>query len=544
MNFSFTEFIADFVYRTLQKIQRNLKHIFIFALMGLVIGLFYAMGFYSPLYTASSELLINNADKPNVIGTHMELLKSTGIADKVSKEINERYNLNLPEEKRIAEVKKALSVENIPNTDIIKVKAMWNNPAIAQQIVSATIDEYKTLNNKTTINEFSKIRQVLHEKVKNEEKNLLLLDNKLNEQNSNTNTNYLVQSADYTAVMNDLKTRLIESELEEARSMVDVNIINTPDVSTTPVFPGKFQLALLFALLSGYMGLKITLTKEFFKNSFTNSDQIEKETGERVLGIIPWLDKDAYEEPDVMFAIGETASAYSLAYQKTVSNIRMLGNLYEKKVLGFTSSEASKLRSTIIMNIACGLSKTTQSVIVVDADFRTPTVAKEMDFEENNGYSLENLLEEISLCLKNARPFDESRVALYIRSVHNTNNFFVLPNTSCLPDPSEYLYSHAFSMLIRILKKRFDWVFIDTPPVLAVPDAMAISSQTDGMIITTGLETKKQTLKKILKQFRSYKINVFGIISREMDVSRSFSSNEYIRQMFARLMPQNEDILT
>ena len=60
-------------------------------------------------------------------------------------------------------------------------------------------------------------------------------------------------------------------------------------------------------------------------------------------------------------------------------------------------------------------------------------------------------------------------------------------------------------MLIRILKKRFDWVFIDTPPVLAVPDAMAISSQTDGMIITTGLETKKQTLKKILKQFRSYK---------------------------------------
>lgn len=246
MNFSFTEFIADFVYRTLQKIQRNLKHIFIFALMGLVIGLFYAMGFYSPLYTASSELLINNADKPNVIGTHIELLKSTGIADKISKEINERYNLNLPDEKRIAVVKNALSVENIPNTDIIKVKAKWNNPAVAQQIVSATVEEYKTLNNKTAINEFSKIRQVLSEKVKNEEKNLLLLDNKLKEhnteQNSSAYTNYMMQTADYTAVMNDLKTRLIESELEEARSMVDVNIINTPDISTTPVFPANSSL--------------------------------------------------------------------------------------------------------------------------------------------------------------------------------------------------------------------------------------------------------------------------------------------------------------
>ena len=97
-------------------------------------------------------------------------------------------------------------------------------------------------------------------------------------------------------------------------------------------------------------------------------------------------------------------------------------------------------------------------------------------------------------------------------------------------------------MLIQKLKDNYDWIFIDTPPVMAVPDALTVGSFSDGVILTVGLDCRKSHLKKVRKVFNVNHVSIFGIITRELQTGEAASGNEYIKQLISRMMPQ-DDIL-
>lgn len=274
-----------------------------------------------------------------------------------------------------------------------------------------------------------------------------------------------------------------------------------------------------------------------------NYEKIEEDLGIPVLGVIPWLDREIYDEPDIMFAIDEAASFYSLAYQKTVSCLKLRGNSLKKRVFGFTSSEFSKFRSTIIMNTAYSLSRTGQSVIVVDADFRTPSIGADLGLNPANHRDLAGLITAMSREIRENELFMHEKIDQCTYSIPNISNFFIIPNSGSSPDPSLYLHSSAFRRLLQELKSRYDWVFIDIPPISAVPDALMVGSCVDGIVLMTGLDVDRMLLRKICQQFKTYNIEVFGVITREIQANRAVSANTYIKQIMARMLMKNEHLI-
>lgn len=354
-------------------------------------------------------------------------------------------------------------------------------------------------------------------------------------------TDYQQKETALERIVNNLRADQAELEVKEAGFAGDVVLIDRPVLPTSVAFPDRLELVMLIAMFSALLASLFTLTKEFGKNTYNDTDEIEKDLNTPVLGTIPWLERELYDEPDVMYAIEETASFYSLAYQKAVSSIRIKGDFLNKKAISFTSSESSKNRSTIIMNIAYSLSRTGQSVVVVDADFRTPSLGKEMGFEVSAKYSLAELLTVIGKDLQEKEDFDREKINPYVRSIPSVNDFFIIPNSGNVPDPCEFLYSDAFNCLIKGLKEKYDWVLIDVPPAIAVPDAVMAGLYVDGTIIITGLETNKNVLRKIYRQFETYNISVFGVIAREIQEKEAVFSNKYIKQMISRMMPHAEN---
>lgn len=312
----------------------------------------------------------------------------------------------------------------------------------------------------------------------------------------------------------------------------EIIILDTPKVPFYSSFPGRMELISLFTIFSGIMALIIALLRESYREIYNSPEEIEKDLNVPVMGTIPWLEKEIYDEPDIMFAIDEAASFYSLAYQKAVSCLKLRGNNQKKKVFAFTSSEFSKFRSTIIMNIAYGLSRTGESVVVVDADFRTPSIGRDLGLKLDNKGDLTELLSDLS-----------EDIDHYIYSVPGIKNFYIIPNNGNSADPSLYLYSDSFRRLIHKLKLKYDRVFIDTPPVLAVPDTFMIGPSIDGVILVTGFEPDKPTLRKIQKQLETYEINMFGIITRELQTQEAVSANMYIKQMITRLMTRGQNMV-
>ncbi len=354
---------------------------------------------------------------------------------------------------------------------------------------------------------------------------------------------YEQQEASLINIVNNLKSKQAELHIKEAEIPVSARILDSPAIPASVTFPGRLEVIMIVKFFFGLLASMFILTREYLKNSYSDAEEMEKDLNTPVLGVIPWLDIELYDEQDVMYAIEETASFYSLAYQKTVSGMRIKGDFRNNRAISFTSSEFSKNRSTIIMNIAYSLSRTGESVVVMDADFRTPSIGKDMNFDVNSKYSLAQLLALINKDIQETGGFDEEKINLYTRSIPNVNKFFIIPNSGNVADPCEFLYSQAFEYLVKTLKNKYDWVLIDSPPAMAVPDAFMAGRYADGTIIISGLETNKSVLRKIHRQFKDYNISVLGVIARELQEKEAIFSNKYIRQMINRLIPQNEGAL-
>jgi capsular exopolysaccharide synthesis family protein len=380
----------------------------------------------------------------------------------------------------------------------------------------------------------------------------MLLKKALNELNSRkalipvrelTLSNYLQQELNWAGIVNTLKAKQVEAEIKESEVISNISVVDTPALPVFATFPGKPQLIALFAIFAGLLSSVYAVIKSLLRNNYDNVEEMESDLNLPVLGVIPWIDNEAYNESDVAFAVDETTSFYALAYQKIISGMRIKGYNSGNKALAFTSSEFSKYRSTIITNIAYGLSKTGQSVVIVDADFRTPSIARELEIERAIKYSLSELIVNAAKDIQETGSFNTDRINMFVRPVPGSNNLFAVPNSENVSDPCEFLHSEAFKLIIQELKNRYDWVLVDVPPALAVPDAMTVGSAVDGMVIVTGLEVNRSVLNKVCRQFENYKINVFGVIAREMQTNEAASSNEYIKQMISKMMPQNPNFL-
>ncbi len=345
---------------------------------------------------------------------------------------------------------------------------------------------------------------------------------------------YSQQENNLSNIVNTLKTKKVAAEVKELGISDSVKIMGNPAGSSA--FPGRIQLICLFAVFSGLLASLFVVGRERLKNNYDDPEQIEKDLNVPVLGVIPLREKKLFDDFDEIITLEEKTPVNSLAYQKAVSRMRIKGCNSDARALAFTSMDSSRSGSDAIMNMAYSISKTGQSVVVADADFRTSPSEKKSWLDASYNSGLKELLAVIAKDIQEKSTFAAEKLDSYIGSVPGRDNFFVIPNSGGIADPGEFLYSAAFSLLIEELKKKYDWVFIDVPPVSDVPDALIAGSQVDGMVIVAGHETNRSVLKKIHRQFENYNIKIFGIITHELQEKEDISVKEYIKQAFGKIV--------
>jgi capsular exopolysaccharide synthesis family protein len=349
------------------------------------------------------------------------------------------------------------------------------------------------------------------------------------------------QEASWTNIVDTLKAHQVETRIKESEIVSNISMIDIPRIAIYPAFPGKTIILAVFTLFGFLLGLAGSLIVYLLKDSYEDLDQLSDDLKTPVLGVVPWLDKETYSDPESLFATDEVTSYYSLAYQNIISSFRVKGNNLGVKTLAFTSTEFSKSRSTILMNIAYGLCKAGQSVIIVDADFRTPSVHKEFKLFKDDKLNLGELINNIKKNMEETGEFNWKYLSYFAHEVPGASNLYIIPNNNNVYDPYEYLHSAAFNKLMHQLKENYDWILLDTPPVLAVSDAIAVGSYTDGIVLITGLDTTKSAIKKVHRLFNNYHQPIFGIVARELQTQEAASSNTYIKQLIKRMIPDDDE---
>lgn len=192
------------------------------------------------------------------------------------------------------------------------------------------------------------------------------------------------------------------------------------------------------------------------------------------------------------------------AYRSLRTSIKFTSVDKPIKTVVVTSSVMAEGKTTVSGNLAYILSQDGARVLLIDCDLRKPSVHYNFFISNNEG--LTDVL--VGNCdLKNViKKVDES--------------LYVITAGTIPPNPSEILGSKSMEKLLEELAINFDYIIMDTPPVLPVTDALVLAAKSDAtLMVIKARKTKEKMVKQTYDHLMEVRANVIGTVLNECDKS-------------------------
>lgn len=259
-----------------------------------------------------------------------------------------------------------------------------------------------------------------------------------------------------------LKTRE-ETAISYASTVTDSRIVDAPYSTGAVIRPDKNNIYLMALLCGLAIPLALITLKEVLTNSVQTKKEIERKTGLKVFGEVGIKPK------------GEKAEIIDIKSRNFVSEqIRMLRSNMRYLFLDtqegsgstilVTSSTSGEGKSFITVNLAASLALLDKKVVILGLDLRKPKIQEHLQISNKVGIS-NYLIGKVEV----------------EDIIHTTSleNLYIIPSGPIPPNPSELLAKAAIKVLIATLRKSFDYILIDTPPLGLVTDATLLAPYTD-----------------------------------------------------------------
>jgi succinoglycan biosynthesis transport protein ExoP len=192
-------------------------------------------------------------------------------------------------------------------------------------------------------------------------------------------------------------------------------------------------------------------------------------------------------------------SQMSEAYRALGTSILLSGDGEPPRLLMVTSALPEEGKTTTSINTAIVLSQQGGKVLLIDADLRRPSVHKAFDVQS-----------EVGLGAVIAGKAKAEDVTLPHPEIPN---LFIMPAGSSVDNPAEMLGSEKMRELLVKLREQYDYIVVDTPPVLTITDAVRLSPRADAvlLVIRSG-QTTKEALCRARDLLHQVNANVLGVV--------------------------------
>lgn len=287
-----------------------------------------------------------------------------------------------------------------------------------------------------------------------------------------------------------------ESAILQSSTISNTRLLDEGIIANEPVKPKRKLIVLVGFILGFVFSLFYAFLREFFNNTVSNSDDVEKLSSIPIYGIIP-----QYKGKKAKKLVDE-------AYRSIRTNLQFLPNHEKSNVIAITSSVSGEGKTTTSSNLAKIIAKANKSVVVLDLDLRKSSLHLDFDIPNTIGISSylsgQNTLEEITNFVEK-------------------DNVTVLTTGSLPPNPSELILSDKMKELIDTLKAKYDYVIFDTPPVGLVTDAMILINYADiSFLVIKAFYTRKEFVKNLDRLSKEHKNNTFGLILNGVEIGDKY----------------------
>ena len=199
----------------------------------------------------------------------------------------------------------------------------------------------------------------------------------------------------------------------------------------------------------------------------------------------------------LIITVEEPLSLAAESYRRIKTSLEFANVDKQPQVVQVVSSMQGEGKSVTVLNLAATYAEDSKKVIVVDLDFRRPKLHRSFNVENKNGIT-DVLAGHIKL---------EEAIK------HGDNGIDCLNRGEKAPYPTAVLGSEQMAKLFDELKKLYEYIIVDCPPILAVSDATIISRLCDGcLFVISQSKTEKNAAKESIKILRDNNVNVLGCV--------------------------------
>lgn len=266
-------------------------------------------------------------------------------------------------------------------------------------------------------------------------------------------------------------------------------------IPTEPVIPKTTRNIAMGLALGAAFGVGIAFIRELLDNTVKDRQILEEITNAGMVGIIP-LDKDRRTQAAISFDTDNSPIAE--AFRKLRTNLQFLTVDNPPRVIVVTSSMPNEGKTTTAINIALALAEAEHNVVLVDGDMRRPMLDKHLDLVGSAGFST-----VLSGAATLADVLQKTRFP----------RLTVLTSGAIPPNPSELLGSLAAQKVLSELRADFDYVVVDSSPLLAVTDAAILVANSDGALVIARFgQTKREQLSHAVGTLQDVGAPVLGAV--------------------------------
>lgn len=290
-------------------------------------------------------------------------------------------------------------------------------------------------------------------------------------------------------------------------------IIDLPINTFNAIAPKKLQIWILALLLGGMLGTMIVLVKNLLRNTVQDPDRLETKTGIPVIATIPRspllsrLGKGKQSSSRLLANTDSHGTTYeaikSLRTNLMFAMPSIMGKTGERaKVILITGESPGVGKSFISSNLSEVFAQLDKKILIMDADMRLGKLHQMFNTTQDNGLG-DYLAKDASL-VDIIHPTEMENIDFMPRGQHPAN-------------PASLLSGNKFANMMAELNQHYDFIVIDTPPILAASDPIIISQYADKILMVIRYDKSIEgQVSYAVKQMNKANIHVDGIILNDV----------------------------
>jgi succinoglycan biosynthesis transport protein ExoP len=320
----------------------------------------------------------------------------------------------------------------------------------------------------------------------------------------------------YESLLQRAKETGISSELRTS----NIRVVDHAERPAAPVVPNTLLNLVLALAGGGVFAGSLAFFFEYMDNRIKSPEEIKTHLGLPCLGLLPALSPKLAGGAYPLVSNG-VPLMFSEAMRAIRTNILFSSSTPGAQTLVVTSTGPGEGKSIVASNLAISLAHADSRVLLIDADMRKPKVHDIFSLPQEPGLS--NLL------------VGQVKANETVRSTSVTG-LWVLTAGRTPPNPAELVGSKRFRDFLGSLNERFDWIIVDSPPVMAVTDAVVMAHAASGVLFVVGAEmTNRHNANRALDQLQQAQARFVGAVLNRVDLEQNpyYYSHYYRREYSA-----------